>query len=207
MAQSLALVLPQRQKLPAGTMRLCPMPRFRPSLPNCARRETIPALALEFLILTAARAGEVLGATWGRDRLRRAGLDHSRFPHEGRPFAIAFLCQLVPWRSSSAWPKSGPAILYLPGSGGGAHWPARHLPRLYQVRRFTVSARPSGIGRAKKQASRARSPSRRWRTRLAMRSKQAYRRGDALEKRRALMQAWASFCERGRNVFQIRAAT
>jgi integrase len=36
---------------------------------------------------------------------------------------------------------------------------------------------------------------------------QAYRRGDALEKRRALMEAWAQFCEPGAagNVIQIRA--
>ncbi len=33
----------------------------------------------------------------------------------------------------------------------------------------------------------------------------AYRRGDALEKRRALMEAWASYCESGSNVLPLRA--
>jgi integrase len=38
-------------------------------------------------------------------------------------------------------------------------------------------------------------------------AEQAYRRGDALEKRRKLMEAWASYCEpkRGGNVVQIGA--
>jgi integrase len=40
-------------------------------------------------------------------------------------------------------------------------------------------------------------------------AEQAYRRGDALAKRRGLMEAWASFCEPGGggNVIALRAAT
>jgi integrase len=60
----LALVLPQRQKLSRGhhaALSYAEVPAF---IAELRERETIPALALEFLILTAARAGEVLGATW-----------------------------------------------------------------------------------------------------------------------------------------------
>ena len=35
-------------------------------------------------------------------------------------------------------------------------------------------------------------------------TERAYRRGDALERWRVLMDAWASFCERGSNVVALR---
>ena len=41
------------------------------------------ALALRFAILTAARTGEVIGATLGRNRPRRGGLDCASRSHEG----------------------------------------------------------------------------------------------------------------------------
>ena len=41
----------------------------RRSWPRCARQEGIAARALEFLILTAARTGEVIGAQLGRNRI------------------------------------------------------------------------------------------------------------------------------------------
>ena len=46
-------------------------------------RET--RLAFAFLILTAARSGEVRGRAMGRNRPGRPGLEHSRRTHEGRP--------------------------------------------------------------------------------------------------------------------------
>ena len=60
-----------------------------------------------------------------------------------------------------------------------------------------VSIRPSAIGRE----TRRRSPAklllkRRLPTSVGDAAERAYRRGDALEKRRAMMEAWAQWCER-----------
>ena len=166
----LALILPKRGKAHA-----------RPSCGdalsvtcrNSSRKlreaESISALALEFLILTAGRAGEVLRASWDEididaqvwvvpDSRMKAGREH-RVPLS--PRALAILERVAEIRTGD---------LVFAGQRRGGHYPARRLPRSYRARRFMDSDRPSGIGRAKKQVSRARSPSRRWRTRLAMRS-------------------------------------
>ncbi|MBX3582847.1 MAG: integrase family protein [Rhizobiaceae bacterium] len=45
---------------------------------------SISATALIFTILTAARTGETLGATWDEDRSRGEAVDDSRLAHEGR---------------------------------------------------------------------------------------------------------------------------
>lgn len=57
-------ILPARQKLARGhhaAMSYKSVPEFVASLPE---REAIASRALEFLILTASRSGEVLGAHW-----------------------------------------------------------------------------------------------------------------------------------------------
>ena len=46
-------------------------------------RDGVSARALEFLILTAARSGEVRLATWGRVRYQYANLEYSRAQNEG----------------------------------------------------------------------------------------------------------------------------
>jgi integrase len=45
-------------------MRPFPMPKWASSLAALAEQEGSSARALEFVILTAARTGETLGATW-----------------------------------------------------------------------------------------------------------------------------------------------
>jgi hypothetical protein len=60
----LALILPKRQKLSRGHHAAMPYPDIPGFLGKLREVESIHALALEFLILTAARSGEVLGATW-----------------------------------------------------------------------------------------------------------------------------------------------
>jgi integrase len=82
---NLALILPKRQKLSRGHHAAMPYGDLPEFIAKLREAETIHALALEFLILTAARAGEVLGATWDEIDFRRKGLGHSRFPHESQP--------------------------------------------------------------------------------------------------------------------------
>ncbi len=46
-------------------------------------QQGISARALEFLVLTATRTGETLGATWDEIDIRREAVDCPGFPHEG----------------------------------------------------------------------------------------------------------------------------
>jgi hypothetical protein len=63
----------------------------------------------------------------------------------------------------------------------------------------------SAIGQATSPASRAKLPRQALAHIIGDKAEQAYRRGDAQEKRRKLMDAWAAYCERATgNVVQIR---
>ena len=60
----LALILPKRGKLTRGHHAAMPYRDLPEFIEKLRDTESIHALALEFLVLTAARSGEVLGATW-----------------------------------------------------------------------------------------------------------------------------------------------
>jgi len=158
----------------------------------------VAALALEFTILTAARAGEVLGATWDELDLTaklwtipaarmKAGRAH-RVPLSGP--ALAVLAQLEGF-------KTGPFVF----PGGRAGRPLSGMSLLMTLRR---------MGRSDLTTHGFRSSFRDWaaeRTNyprevaehalahsLADKVEAAYRRGDLLQKRKQLMDAWAAFC-------------
>jgi integrase len=155
--------------------------------------------ALEFLIPTAARSGEVLGAQrqefdleakiWRIPASRMKAEREHRVPLSGR--AIEILEKL-------AEVKTGAFVF--PGQKPGKSLSAMALEMV--LRRMKVDvATVHGF----------RSPFRDWcgeethfprevaeaalAHTIGNKAEQAYRRGDALEKRRALMDAWAAFCE------------
>lgn len=159
--------------------------------------EGTAARALEFVILTAARSGEVRGATWSEIDFKekvwtipaermKAGREH-RVPLSGR--AIALVRSL---------PKVDKVEYLFPGTKGG---PLSDMSLTAVLRRMQVDAVPHGF----------RSTFRDWvgeRTDfprevaeqalahvLQNKTEAAYRRGDGLEKRRAMMEAWAKFCD------------
>ena len=165
-------------------------------------RETagITAMALEFTILTAARAGEATGAVWSEiDRENalwiipkgrmKGGKEH-RVPLSSR--AVAILNELHAIRRSDlVFPSvrgnvsitGGSMTLMIKrlGSDATTHgfrsafrdWAAETTAFAHQVCEMALA---HAIGN---------------------RVEAAYRRGDLFEKRRALMDAWASFCEPG----------
>jgi integrase len=172
-------------------------------------RQATAALALEFCILTAARSGEVLGARWSEIDLdkkvwtvpatrMKAGREH-RVPLSNR--AIAILKRLRDFGSSEfVFPGQKPKK------------PLSNMAMEMVLRRMNVeNATVHGF----------RSSFRDWagnvtsfprevtETALAHvigdKAEQAYRRGDALDKRRILMEAWADYCEpqRPAKVFAI----
>jgi integrase len=208
----LALILPKRQRLARGHHAALPYPDVPAFIGKLRERDAMAAHALEFTILTAGRSGEVLGTRWrevdfgtkvwtipaGR---MKAAREH-RVPLSGR--AMAILDRLAEMKlgefvfpgQRAGKPLSGMALAMVlrlvNGDGATVHgfrsafrdWAGEetHFPR-----EIAEQALAHATGGA---------------------VEQAYRRGDALEKRRSLMEAWASFCEPGASgkVIPIRAS-
>jgi integrase len=174
------------------------------------QREAMAARALEFCILTAARSGEVLGLRWSEIDLdkalwtipaerMKAGRTHRVPLCEG---AVIILKQLA---------LTGAGEFVFAGQQPGK--PLSNMAMEMMLRRMKIeNATVHGF----------RSSFRDWagnvssfprevaETALAHvigdKAEQAYRRSDALEKRRKLMEAWAAYCEpkTSSNIVQIR---
>jgi integrase len=188
----LALILPKRQKLSHGHHAAMPYAEVPAFIGKLREVESIPARALEFLILTAGRVGEVLGTRWSEiDIALRIWVIPGNRMKAGR-----FLCQLVPWRSWNAWPKSGPANLIFPGQRR-----RRPLSNPSLARLCPAMVTPHGFRSAFRDwcGEETSFPRELAEAPLAHVSgdatERAYRRGNALEKRRRLMEAWSNYCE------------
>jgi integrase len=151
--------------------------------------ETVTASALEFLILTAARSGEVIGAKWAEIDLdakvwtipacrMKAGKEH-RIPLS--PRAVAILSIVSAQRQSDVvFPGVRPDTL------------RKLCPEGATVHGFRSSFRDwageeTSFSREIAEGCLAHS--------IGSAVEQAYRRGDALERRRTLMDAWAGYIE------------
>jgi integrase len=192
-------LLAKRGKLSRGhhaAMAYCEIPAFMARL---RKREAIAAMALEFLILTAARSGEVLGARWqeidwdGRlwaipaSRMK-ASREH-RVPLSGRALAIIE-------RLGDA--ETGDFVF----PGQKASMPLSGMALEMVLRRMKIDAatvhgfRSSFRDWCGEETSFPRELAEAALAHVAGdATERAYRRGDALEKRRALMAAWAGYCE------------
>lgn len=156
----------------------------------------IASEALEFAVLTAARSGEVRGALWQEMDLTNAiwtiPADRMKAGREHRvPLSEAAMEVLL------TQPKSSGDALVFPAPRGGT---LSDMTLTAVMRRMQVNAVPHGF----------RSTFRDWCSECthyprdlaeqalahAIESKveAAYRRGDALEKRRQMMEDWAIFC-------------
>jgi integrase len=195
----LALILPKRQKLTRGhhaAMAFDAVPEFIAAL---RERDAMAALALEFLILTAARSGEVLGARWAEIDLEakvwtipasrmKAAREH-RVPLSSR--ALAILAQLVET-------KTGEFVFF--GQRHGKPLSPMSLEKTMR-RLKVVGATVHGFRSAFRDWAGETTSFPREIAEAALAhvagdsTERAYRRGDALEKRRELMEAWAAFCE------------
>jgi len=154
------------------------------------------ARALEFTILTAARTGETVGATWGEIDLEtatwtvpaermKAGQEH-RVPLSES--ALALLRELG---------GGLPTAFVFPGQKRGQ--PMSNMAMLQVTRRLKVEATPHGMRSTFRTwaAEQTSAPHEVCEAALAHtqgdRVVAAYQRGDFFEKRRRLMDAWASY--------------
>lgn len=207
----IAQILPARPRLQRGhhkAMSYAELPAFMGKL---REREAVAALALEFTVLTAARTGEVIAATWNEvdlegavwtvpaDRMK-AGKEH-RVPLSPRALAIL-----------TATKTYGQAYLFLAARGGKLSSMAMSM----LLRRMKVDATVHGFrstfrdwaaectGYAHEVAEMALAHT------IDSKVERAYRRGDLFDKRSRLMADWATYCatdgEAGGKVTPIRKA-
>jgi integrase len=170
--------------------------------------DSLTALALEFCILTAARSGEVLGARWSEIDLdkkiwtlpphrTKAGREH-RIPLSER--AAAILRQLAESRTGDfVFPGQRKDR---PLSAWTMHMALRRMKAdAVTVHGFRSSFRDWG-------GNETHFPREVVETALAhaigSEVERAYRRSDALEKRRELMEAWAAYCDPNRTAKVLR---
>jgi integrase len=159
------------------------------------------------LILTAARSGEVLGAEWSEFDLTnkvwvipgkrmKAGREH-RIPLSSR--AVEIVERMAEVRTGDLVfagqrrrrPLSGATLADLVPSGATVHgFRSSFRDWAGEETSFSRELAEQALAHSTGDAT-----------------ERAYRRGDALEKRRALMEAWANYCEPGAagNVVPMRA--
>ena len=190
-------LLPKRQRLTRGHHAALPFDQAPAFMADLRMRRAVAARALEFTILTAARSGEVLGAEWDEFDLDRrlwlvpagrmkAGREH-RVPLTDR--ALAILTEVA---------ELGTTGFVFPGPKPDA--PLSSMAMSMLLRRMEADITVHGF----------RSTFRDWASEatsfphevcemalahtIGNKAEAAYRRGDLFEKRRKLMEAWATYC-------------
>jgi integrase len=201
-------LLPKRQKLTRGHHAAMPFADVPAFLAQLRERESVAALALEFTILTAARTSETLGAKWTEINLaRKLWTVPAVRMKSGREHRVALSNRATAILEALAAAKTGEYVF--PGQRLGK--PLSSMAMEMTLRRtkahgvtvhgFRSSFRDwcgevSTFPREVAEAALAHV--------AGDQTERAYRRGDALEKRRALMEAWAAYCEpKANNVLSI----
>lgn len=195
-------LLPKRQRLSRGHHAALPFKDVPAFVAKLREREGVAALALEFAILTAARSGEVRGATWGEFDLEgevwtvpasrmKAKREH-RVPLTA--CAVKILRKLTP-----PDPPKADALVFLSPSGGALSDAAfQALLKRMGVEQGAVT--PHGFRSSFRDWAGETTDHPREVAEAALahvvgnETERAYRRGDALAKRRALMVDWGAFC-------------
>jgi integrase len=205
-------LLPKPLKLTRGHHAAMPYEEVPAFIGDLRNRDATAARALEFCILTAARSGEVLGLPWSEIDLdkkvwsvpaarMKAGRDH-RVPLSQRAVSIL---------KAQAKVKTGPFVF----GGQSATKPLSNMAMDMMLRRMKVEgATVHGFRSSFRDWAGNVSSFPREVTETALahvigdKAEQAYRRSDALEKRRKLMDAWAMYCEpnAAKNVVPLNAA-
>jgi integrase len=206
-------LLPKPTRLQRGHHAALPYARMAEFMASLRAREAMAALCLEFLALTAVRSGEAMNARWSeidldaalwvipRERMKR-NREH-RVPLSDR--CVAILRKLEPL-------KTDPDGFVFPGTKAGRPLSVMALEMLLRRMKLDGVTTVHGL----------RSTFREWcgdcttfpreiaeealAHQVGSAVERAYRRGDAIEKRRQLMQAWADYCAGANNVVALMVA-
>ena len=194
----LAQILPARTKLSRGHHKAMPYDAIPAFVEQLQGREAVAALALEFVILTAARTGEVIAAEWSEVDLAKAvwtvpaermkaGKEH-RVPLS--PRALAILEETKQLGGKYLFPGAQRAKL----SGMAMAMLLRRMKQDVTVHGFRSAFRDWAAectGYSHEVAEMALAHT------IGNAVERAYRRGDLFDKRRRLMADWATYCASG----------
>ena len=191
----IAQILPARSRLTRGHHKAMPYAAIPAFMAQLREREAMAALALEFVVLTATRTSEVLGATWAEVDLdktiwtvpasrMKAGKEHRI---SLSPRAVEILQAVKP---------IGKANLFPADKGGKLSTMAMSMLLRRMKLDCTVHGFRSGFrdwaaectGYAHEVCEMALAHV------IGNKSEAAYRRGDMFDKRRRLMADWATYC-------------
>jgi len=191
----------KRKRLTRGHHGALPYRDAKDFTASLRRGQGVAALALEFTVLTAARTGEVIGARWPEIDLEakvwtvpaermKAGKAH-RVPLSARAMAIL---------GTVAKLKRGKDAFVFPGqsaTGGLSNMAMAAVLKRLKREDITVHGFRSTFRDWAGEISNF--PNEVCEMALAHtiqnKAEKAYRRGDLLDKRRPMMQAWADYCE------------
>lgn len=197
----LNLLLPKQTQVQVKHHAALPYAELSSFIKELRGRPATAARALEFTILTAARSGEVRGMTWGEINLdekvwtvpaerMKAGVTHQVPLSEP---ALAILKAVQPQEAS-------PNAIVFPAPRGGAMSDMALSQLLKRMERKDITVHGfrstfrDWVGEEtqfdREEAEMALAHT------VKSATERAYRRGRALEKRRGLMDAWASYCGR-----------
>ena len=167
--------------------------------------DSMGRLALEALVLTAARSGEVRGATWSELDLDGALWSIPAERMKGnRPHLIPLSPAAVAVFRRALALRTGDAALVFPGLVKGKPISDATMGKVLRVMGST--AKPHGFRSSFKDwcGEVAGFPNELSEAALAHaignKSEAAYRRGTLLDRRRVMMNAWADYCDGGRGV-------
>jgi integrase len=161
--------------------------------------ESIAACALEFAILTAARTGEVRGANWDEIDLDKAiwTIPAARMK-SSRAHRVPLSTRSVAILKAMAKANDGHGFVF---PGGRRGKPLSEMALGMVLRRLGAEVTVHGFRSSFRDwaGNETNFPREIAEAALAHvvgdKAEQAYRRGDALEKRREVMAAWARYCE------------
>lgn len=194
-------LLSKRKRLQRGHHPAMPFVDVPAFVADLRQRKAVTALALEFDILTAARPGEVFGATWAEiDEAGKVWTVAASRMKAGREHRVP-LCDRALTILAEVKPLKGPGDYVFPGAKRGRPFSNMAFDALLErmkvagitVHGFRSSFRDwageaTTFPREVAEAALAHA--------VGDETERAYRRGDALEKRRKLMDAWAAFLDR-----------
>lgn len=211
----LAHLLPKPKKLSRGHRPALPFEELAPFMEKLAGSRGMSARALEWTILTASREGMTLHATWSEldeqaklwtipAARMKTGKDH-RVPLSAA--ALAVLAQVRPV-------KPDPGAYVFPGARRGTALSNMAMDML--MRDLAPGYVPHGFRSTFRDWAGERTNFPREVAEAALSHsvgdevERAYRRGDALEKRRKLMDAWGAYATspvvKGKNVLEFQGA-